>query len=59
MAYNLAEILEYQLAPKMFLGGSIGLNNAQNYRQLTGGVYLRCVFEGAGTPGVSSGTPLP
>jgi len=58
LAYNLAAILEYQLAPKMFLGGSIGLNNAQNYRQLTGGVYLRYVFDGAGTLGVPSGTTL-
>lgn len=58
LAYNLAAILEYQLAPKMFLGGSIGLNNAQNYRQLTGGVYLRYVFDGGGTLGVPSGTTL-
>ncbi|MDH6169022.1 tetratricopeptide (TPR) repeat protein [Variovorax boronicumulans] len=58
LAYNLAAILEYQLAPKMFLGGSIGLNNAQNYRQLTGGLYLRYVFDGASTLGVPAGTTL-
>jgi len=58
LAYNLAAILEYQLAPKMFLGGSIGLNNAQNYRQLTGGLYLRYVFDGASSLGVPSGTTL-
>jgi len=58
LAYNLAAILEYQLAPKMFLGGSIGLNNAQNYRQLTGGLYIRYVFDGASSLGVPSGTTL-
>ncbi|QSI30897.1 tetratricopeptide repeat protein [Variovorax sp. RKNM96] len=58
LAYNLAAILEYQLAPKMFLGGSIGLNNAQNYRQLTGGLYVRYVFDGGSSLGVPSGTTL-
>ena len=58
LAYNLAAVLEYQLAPKMFLGGSLGFNNAQNYRQFTGSVYLRYVFGGSnsiGVPGYDSG----
>jgi Tfp pilus assembly protein PilF len=58
LAYNLAAVLEYQLAPKMFLGGSIGLNNAQDYRQFTGSLYLRYVFDGSSTLGVPTGTTL-
>lgn len=59
LAYNLAGVLEYQLAPKMFLGGALGFNNAQNYRQFTGSVYLRYVFGGSstiGAPGFGSGS---
>ncbi|WP_395319274.1 cellulose synthase subunit BcsC-related outer membrane protein [Variovorax sp. UC74_104] len=52
LAYNLAAVMEYQLAPKMFLGGSLGFNNAQNYRQFTGSVYLRYVFGGSSSIGV-------
>ncbi|RSZ30397.1 MULTISPECIES: cellulose biosynthesis protein BcsC [unclassified Variovorax] len=58
LAYNLAAVLEYQLAPKMFLGGALGFNNAQNYRQFTGSVYLRYVFGGSnsiGVPGYDGG----
>jgi hypothetical protein len=44
LAYNLAAVLEYQLAPKMFLGGALGFDNAQNYRQFTSSIYLRYVF---------------
>jgi len=58
LAYNLAAVLEYQLAPKMYLGGSIGLNNAQDYRQFTGSLYLRYVFDGASTLGVPTGATL-
>jgi Tfp pilus assembly protein PilF len=58
LAYNLAAVLEYQLAPRMFLGGSVGLSNAQDYRQFTGSVYLRYLFDGASTLGVPSGTTL-
>lgn len=59
LAYNLAAVLEYQLAPKMFLGGALGFNNAQNYRQFTGSVYLRYMFGGSstlGAPGYGSGS---
>jgi len=59
LAYNLAAVVEYQLAPKMFLGGALGFNNAQNYRQFTGSVYLRYVFGGSssiGVPGYGTGS---
>ena len=44
MAYNLGGLMEYQLAPQLFLGGALSLNNAQNYRQATGAMYLRYMF---------------
>ncbi|QNK74549.1 BCSC C-terminal domain-containing protein [Variovorax sp. PAMC28562] len=53
LAYNLAGLLEYQLAPQVYLGGLLSFNNAQNYRQVTGGVYLRYVFGGSSEAGRS------
>ncbi|MGJ7520040.1 cellulose synthase subunit BcsC-related outer membrane protein [Variovorax sp. LT1P1] len=61
LAYNFAGAVEYQLAPSLYLGGALGLNNAQNYRQLTGSIYLRYLFGGgssilgnaAATPGLN------
>ncbi|GAA4354451.1 hypothetical protein GCM10023165_45690 [Variovorax defluvii] len=47
LAYNLAAVLEYRLAPQLYLGGALGFNNARDYRQFTGHAYLRYVF-GAG-----------
>ena len=44
LAYNIAGMFEYQMAPQLYLGGVLGLNNAQNFRQLTGSVYLRYMF---------------
>lgn len=58
LAYNFAGALEYQLAPALYLGGALGLNNAQNYRQLTGSIYLRYMFGGgASFLGNASATP--
>jgi Tfp pilus assembly protein PilF len=57
-AYNLAALFEYQLAPQLYLGGSLGLNNASNYRQVTGSTYLRYMFGNSGRlGGASGGTP--
>ncbi|MGJ7524215.1 cellulose synthase subunit BcsC-related outer membrane protein [Variovorax sp. GB1P17] len=63
LSYNFGAVIEYQMAPRMFLGGALALNNAQNYRQFTGSLYLRYVFGGSnslGVPGygVGSGTSL-
>ena len=57
LAYNFAGVLEYQLAPQLYLGGALGLNNAQNYRQLTGSIYLRYLFGGSSILGNASATP--
>jgi hypothetical protein len=53
LAYNFAAIVEYQIAPQLYLGGALGFSNARDYRQFTGNAYLRYVF---GTP-VSQGAP--
>ncbi|CAN5260593.1 hypothetical protein BH10PSE18_BH10PSE18_05060 [soil metagenome] len=59
LAYNVAGVLEYQVAPQLYLGGTVGLNNAQNYRQLTGGIYLRYMFgEGSSFANPTMGTTL-
>jgi len=47
LAYNLAGLVEYQLAPQIFLGSALSLSNAQNYRQITAAIYLRYLFNGA------------
>jgi len=46
LAYNLAGMLEYQLSPQTFVGATLGLSNAQDYRQITGAIYLRYLFNG-------------
>ncbi|MDA7415675.1 cellulose synthase subunit BcsC-related outer membrane protein [Xenophilus arseniciresistens] len=49
LAYNLGAALEYQVAPQLFLGGTVGLSNARNYRQFSGNVYLRYQFDNKGS----------
>lgn len=50
LGYNLAAAAEYQLAPQLFMGGTIGMDNASDYRQWAGGVYLRYLFEPSSRP---------
>lgn len=45
VGYNLAAAAEYQLGRNFFLGGHMGLNNSQDYREFNGGMYLRYMFE--------------
>lgn len=49
LAYNLGAALEYQVAPQLYLGGTVGLSNARNYRQFTGNVYLRYLLDNKGS----------
>ncbi|KXA75264.1 cellulose synthase [Bordetella pseudohinzii] len=44
VGYNLAAAAEYQLTPKLFLGGTLAMDNASDYRQYAGGLYLRYAF---------------
>ncbi|MPT55272.1 MAG: tetratricopeptide repeat protein [Alcaligenaceae bacterium] len=45
IGYGLALAAEYQLAPKWFLGGNFSIDNARDYRQYKGGVYVRYALE--------------
>ena len=45
IGYNLGAAAEYRLGDNYFLGGSFGMDNAQDYKQWTGGLYLRYMFE--------------
>lgn len=44
IGYNLSAAGEYQLNNHWFLGGSLGMDNASDYRQYVGGLYLRYAF---------------
>lgn len=44
LGYSLAAAMEYQIAPQLTLGGQLAMDNARDYRQLMGGVYLRYAF---------------
>lgn len=45
IGYNLSGAAEYRLGSNFFLGGHAGVDNAQDYRQLSGGLYLRYMLE--------------
>ncbi|WP_260602648.1 cellulose biosynthesis protein BcsC [Variovorax sp. MHTC-1] len=55
VAYSFAAIVEYQVAPQLYLGGALGFNNARDYRQITGNAYLRYVFGNSGFQNVPTG----
>lgn len=48
VAYNVAGVIEYQVAPQLFLGGAMAFNNAQNYRQVSVSAYLRYMLGNSG-----------
>ncbi|MFV3383261.1 cellulose synthase subunit BcsC-related outer membrane protein [Pseudomonas sp. NY15354] len=54
VGYSLGASGEYRLGDGFFFGGSLGVDNARDYEQWTGGLYLRYLFEGTG-----STMPLP
>ncbi|HET7836481.1 MAG TPA: cellulose synthase subunit BcsC-related outer membrane protein, partial [Variovorax sp.] len=58
VAYNLAGIVEYQVAPQLFLGGAMAFNNASNYRQVTVSAYLRYMLGNTGRYGAPAGATL-
>ena len=43
-SYLLAGSVEYQIAPKFFLGGALSMDNASNYNQQIGLAYLKYAF---------------
>jgi hypothetical protein len=50
IGYNLRGAAEYQLNQNFFMGGHLGVDNAQDYRQWNGGLYLRYMFEDMSGP---------
>lgn len=48
IGYSLNASGEYRLGDGFFFGGSLGVDNARDYRQFTGGLYLRYLFDDAG-----------
>ncbi|WP_248798986.1 cellulose biosynthesis protein BcsC [Pseudomonas sp. MWU13-2105] len=45
VGYSLNAAGEYKFGSSFFLGGALGVDNASDYRQLSGGLYLRYTFE--------------
>ncbi|RXN86640.1 cellulose synthase subunit BcsC-related outer membrane protein [Achromobacter aloeverae] len=44
VGYNVAATAEYQLANNWFVGATVAADNASDYRQYAGGLYLRYTF---------------
>ena len=50
IGYSLGASGEYRLGDGFFFGGTLGVDNARDYQQWTGGLYLRYLFDdGRGT----------
>jgi hypothetical protein len=45
VGYSLSGAGEYKFGSSFFLGANLGLDNAQDYKQFTGAMYLRYMFE--------------
>lgn len=54
IGYSFNAAAEYRLSSRFYLGGEVGLDNAQDYRQYVGNAYLRYLFEDLSGP-----MPLP
>lgn len=48
VGYSLGASGEYRLGGGFFFGGALGMDNARDYRQFTGGLYLRYLFDDGG-----------
>jgi tetratricopeptide (TPR) repeat protein len=45
IGYNLSAAAEFRLGDHFFLGGQLGVDNAQDYEQVNGSLYLRYMLE--------------
>lgn len=45
VGYSLGTAMEYQMLPQVFVGGHLALNNARDYREFAGGLYVRYAFQ--------------
>lgn len=50
IGYSLSGAAEYQMGKSLFFGGHMGVDNAQDYRQWNGGLYLRYMLEEMSQP---------
>ena len=50
VGYSLSAAGEYKFGSSFFLGANLGLDNAQDYQQITGAMYLRYMFEDMNGP---------
>ncbi|MCF3191406.1 BCSC C-terminal domain-containing protein [Pseudomonas bubulae] len=50
VGYSLVAAGEYKFGSSVFLGANLGLDNAQDYQQITGAMYLRYMFENMNGP---------
>ena len=50
VGYSLSGSGEYKFNSNVFLGANLGLDNAQDYKQFTGAMYLRYMFEDMNGP---------
>lgn len=58
VGYGLSAALEYQLEPQWFLGGRLGIDNARDYRQYAGSLYVRYAFRPHEGPQVMPVNPV-
>jgi hypothetical protein len=45
LGYSFGGAAEYRFGNNFFFGGQLGLDNARDYKQWSGGMYLRYMFE--------------
>lgn len=45
LGYNLGMAMEYQMHPQLFIGGALAMDNARDYRQFSGGLYVRYALQ--------------
>ncbi|WP_122666858.1 cellulose biosynthesis protein BcsC [Pseudomonas viridiflava] len=45
VGYNFGANAEYRFGSNFFMGGNFGIDNARDYKQFTGGLYLRYMFD--------------
>lgn len=45
LGYNLGAAMEFQMHPQLFVGGQLALDNARDYRQFIGGIYVRYALQ--------------
>jgi hypothetical protein len=45
LGYNFGATAEYRFGSNFFMGGNFGIDNARDYKQFTGGLYLRYMFD--------------